>query len=100
MTRLPVFALAATLIAGAAAADRMVIDDDAWFMTDDRPETGQVIDVDDDGWKRVNNVAERSDRTASTPGNCTQLEMSAGISGEACGVLSRAEVMRRIGAAN
>ncbi|SFJ74405.1 hypothetical protein [Jannaschia pohangensis] len=89
--------LVASLIALSAlpaAADRMVIDDDRWFMADDRP-SGPAIEIEDDYWRLIDAPETASQRDAGgIPGDCSGLESSAGLSGADCGTLSRAEVIQ------
>ncbi|CTQ49324.1 hypothetical protein [Jannaschia donghaensis] len=89
--------LTASLIALIAAptfavADRMVIDDDGWSMAEDRPK-GPIIEIDDDAWTIVDAPRAVSSRGGGTPGVCSQLESSAGLTGEDCGVLDRAQII-------
>ncbi|MGB3554419.1 MAG: hypothetical protein WBA25_07255 [Jannaschia sp.] len=98
MTRTFLVALIATCLAFPAFADRIDIDDDGWSRVEESASPGFAVDIDDDGWTRVETTRIRTDDTGfRRGGDCTQLERSAGLSGEACGVLGRAELVRRIG---
>ncbi|MEL6585878.1 MAG: hypothetical protein AAFY65_09790 [Pseudomonadota bacterium] len=98
MTRFFLTAVTATLLAAPAFADRLDIDDDGWKMVPATEETGLVVDIDDDGWSQVSPQVTVSGRNViSTPGNCTQLEYSAGLSGAECGVFTLAQITKMMG---
>lgn len=98
MTKFLLTALTATALAVPAMAETIDIDDDGWKRIESPVQTGLVIDIDDDGWKRISPDVTRSDRnTVSDLGDCTQLEASAGLTGSACGVYSRAQITEMMG---
>ncbi|WP_179378096.1 hypothetical protein [Jannaschia marina] len=95
MKKTLIVATLAALVVAPAFADRLVIDDDRWYVDDDRP-TSRAIDIDDDNWSYVDTPAVTSQRSGGAPGECTSLERSADIDTADCGMLSRAEVIKRL----
>ncbi|SFJ74444.1 hypothetical protein [Jannaschia pohangensis] len=98
------FKTAATLTTGLflaltapAMAQTMKIDDDGWSLNSPSESSGAPVSIDDDGWSlddksEVQGLNER----VGTPGDCTALETSAGLAGEACGQMTRGELIRML----
>lgn len=91
-TSIAALILAATV--GTASADVLVIDDDRHYWEPERPSVGYTVDIDDDGWTRVENVSAGNRGPVGNSGTCTQMEMSAGVPEAVCGTLDLSEITR------
>ncbi|WP_371155681.1 hypothetical protein [Jannaschia sp. 2305UL9-9] len=101
MTKIIFAALTASLVAMPALAQNIDIDDDGWRFVDAPAAATMTVDIDDDGWTRVDAPVVRSGRSGlSADGTCTQLELSAGISGDACGTVSLSSIATIMGSGN
>ena len=84
-------------LAAPAFAQGVKIDDDGWSLNERERSTGPNVSIDDDGWSLRDKPEEGGvNERVGTPGECSQMERSAGLSAEECGTRTRAEIARML----